>query len=32
MYISKLINKTLSDADIAKILGSDVKIIKYSEL
>ena len=32
MYILKLINKPLSDADLAKILGSDVKIIKYSEL
>ncbi len=32
MYILKLIDKPLSDADIARILGNDVKIIKYSEL
>ena len=32
MYILKLINKPLSDADIAKILGSSVKIIKYLSL
>ena len=32
MYILKLINKPLSDADIARILGNDVKIVKYSEL
>ena len=32
MEIARLINKPLSDADIRKILGSDTKIIKYSEL
>ena len=28
----KLINKALSDEDIGTILGTDTKIIKYSEL
>ena len=32
MYITKLINKALSDADLQRILGDDAKIIKYSEL
>jgi hypothetical protein len=32
MYITKLINKALSDADLQRILGGDAKIIKYSEL
>ena len=32
MYITKLINKALSDADLQRILGDDTKIIKYSEL
>jgi hypothetical protein len=32
MYITKLINKALSDADLQRILGGDTKIIKYSEL
>ncbi len=32
MEIVRLINKPLSDTDIQKILGSDTKIIKYSEL
>ena len=32
MYITKLIHKALSDADIHRILGEDAKIIQYSEL
>ena len=32
MEILRLIHKPLSDADIRKILGTDTKIIKYSEL
>ena len=30
MSIIKLIRKALSDTDIRKILGQDVKIVKYS--
>ncbi|MFM6255712.1 MAG: hypothetical protein ACKPEQ_42365, partial [Dolichospermum sp.] len=32
MDVIKLINKALSDEDIGTILGTDTKIIKYSEL
>ena len=32
MDVVRLINKALSDEDIQRILGSDAKIIKYSEL
>ena len=32
MSIEKLIRKALSDADIRRILGSDTRIIKYSNL
>ena len=32
MSIEKLIHKALSDADIRRILGSDTRIIKYSNL
>ena len=32
MDIIKLVNKALSDEDIRTILGSNTKIIKYSEL
>ncbi len=32
MDVVRLINKALSDADIQRILGSDAKVIKYSEL
>ena len=32
MDVIKLINKALSDEDIATVLGADTKIIRYSEL
>ena len=32
MDVIKLINKALSDEDIGTILGTDAKIIRYSEL
>jgi hypothetical protein len=32
MSVMKLIHRPLSDEDLRKLLGSDLRILKYSEL
>ena len=32
MEVLRLVNKALSDDDIRRILGRDIKILKYSDL